>query len=277
MMKSALRPMLNLFLSLLLIYIAILALMFVFQRSLMYHPFAATGTPEQNGLSGFSELHAPTPDGIQIQLWYRQADRGFPTIVYFHGNGGNIAGRAVIYDAFARLGFGVLAVSYRGYGLSNGSPSEQGLYTDARTAIELLIKEKHVEPSRIILFGESLGTGVATKMATEYKVGLLVLQAPYTSVAARAQEIYPFVPARLLMKDRFDNLSKIQAIQSPLLLFHGELDNVIPVHHGRRVFESAREPKRAFFLPHVNHNDFDSRMISSHAQTYAKELGLIHQ
>jgi hypothetical protein len=276
MMLYGIRAMLNLFFTLVLLYAAVLAGMAVFQRSLLYHPTTTTGTPEQNGLTGFEEISAQTTDGVRLQLWYRKADAGFPTVLYFHGNAGAIADRAGIYAALASRGFGVLALSYRGYGKSSGSPSEQGLYTDARAAIRLLVDEKQIAENRIVLYGESLGTGVATQMATEFHVGLMVLQAPYQSVAGRAQEIYPFIPVRLLIKDRFESILRINASRAPLLLFHGEEDRVIPIHHGRAMLEKARDPKRGFFLSGVGHNDFDSRAISSHVEAYAKELGLIH-
>ncbi|MDX2112654.1 MAG: alpha/beta hydrolase [Alphaproteobacteria bacterium] len=269
--------MLNLLLLLLILYAALLAGMYVFQRSLMYHPASAMGTPAQHGLTEFSEHFITTPDGETLQLWYRAAGGALPTVLYFHGNAGNIAGRAGIFAALAARGFGVAALSYRGYGQSSGQPSEQGLYRDAAAAIGWLANDKNTPENKLIVYGESLGTGVASWVATQHNIGLLVLQAPYLSVAKRAQEIYPFIPVSMLLKDHFNSASRIASIHAPLLLFHGEEDTVIPIHHGRALLAMAPEPKRSFFLPGVGHNDFDSRAISSHVEDYARELGLIPQ
>jgi uncharacterized protein len=268
------KYMTGLFLTLAIIYAALVGLLFVFQRQIMYAPDKAIGTPEQYGLSGFSDERTMSADGISIQLWYRKSNEGFPTIVYYHGNAAHLGDRAGILSALADKGFGVLAVSYRGYGKSEGSPSEQGLYQDARAAIQFLMDQK-ILAERLMLYGESLGTGVATQMATEYPVGGLILQAPYTSVAGRAAEIYYYVPVRYLIRDRYDSIDKIAKVKAPLLLFHGELDTIIPVIHGRRLFDRATCLKKAFFLSHTAHNDFDSSAISSHVLDFAREHHLV--
>lgn len=255
-------------------YILVVAFMYVFQRRLMYLPNKAIGTPEQYGLIGFTELFTTTPDGISLQLWYRPADPGFPTVIYYHGNAYNIGNRSGIYGALAGKGFGVLAPSYRGFGKSTGRPSEQGLYTDARAAVAFLA-EKHIPPERIILFGESMGTGVAVQMATEYNVGGIVLQAAYMSVVGRAAEIYRYIPVRRLIKDQYDSIGKIPNVKAPLLLCHGELDRTIPISHGKALFAAATSPKHSLFFPHISHNDFDSETISSHVLDFARKYNLI--
>ena len=257
------------------LYVSLLALMYVFQRKLMYLPERQLHAPQYYGLSGFEEISFTTSDGIALQSWYRRAQPSFPTIVYFHGNAGNIGDRASIYAALADKGFGVFALSYRGYGKSQGYPSEEGLYADARTAIHHLTLSQQLSIQNILLFGESLGTGVATQMATEFDVALLILQAPYRSVSGRAGEIYYFLPVKLLIKDKFKSIKKISGVKAPLLLFHGECDDVIPVYHGKTLFEAATcSPKRAFFMPNIAHNDFDSNVISAHVLDFAKELSL---
>lgn len=268
------KPMTNLFTNLLIAYILLIVLMYALQRMLLYHPDKNLEAPEVYGLSGFQENFITSEDGLRLQVWYRAARLGYPTIAYFHGNAHNISGRAGIYDALASQGFGVAALSYRGYGKSEGSPSEQGLYTDAR-AIMTFLKDKGIPLTQTAIYGESLGTGVAVQMATEYPIGMLVLQAPYISVEDRASELYSFVPVKLMIKDKFRSIDKIKQVKAPLILFHGELDNVITVSHGRKLFQAANEPKQAFFFPHTGHNDFDSGLISAHVLDYAKKHNLI--
>ena len=267
--------MIGIFLTFLVIYLLVVGLLYSFQRQLIYHPDKNIGPPAQYGLEGFSEYFITTADHISIQLWYRPAAPGFPTIVYYHGNAYHLGNRAGIYAALAGQGFGVMAVSYRGYGKSGGKPSEQGIYNDARAAIAFLTEQQHIPLTQIMLYGESLGTGVAIQMATEYNVGALILQAAYTGVAARAAEIYFYVPVRLLIADRYHSLDKISKVKAPLLLFHGERDNVIPVAHGRAVFDAAASPKQSFFFPHGSHNDFDSHVISAHVSEFAEKHNLI--
>ena len=258
--------------TLLLAYLMMVGFLYGFQRHLIYHPDKNIGPPAQYGLEGFTEQFITTADGVSIQLWYRPAAPGFPTVVYFHGNAAHMGNRAGIYTALAKKGFGVLGVSYRGYGKSGGSPSEQGIYEDARTAIKFLTDAQHIPLKRIILFGESLGTGVAVQMATEYNVGALMLEAPYTSVAARAAEIYFYVPVNLMIQDKFDSINKIARVKAPLLLFHGELDQTIPIAMGRALLGAATSAKQGFFFPNGSHNDFDSHVISAHVLDFAKQL-----
>jgi uncharacterized protein len=256
-------------------YAGLVALLYVAQRKLIYLPDKNIESPEAYGLSGFSDERATGSDGVAVQLWYHAAQTGFPTIVYYHGNASHIGNRAGILAALADQGFGVLGVSYRGYGKSAGAPSEQGIYADARAAIAFLTENKKIPISSVALFGESLGTGVAVQMATEYPVAMLILQAPYKSVAGRAGELYYWVPVNFLIKDRFDSIDKIARVKAPLLIFHGELDTIIPIGHGRALYDKAASPKRSHFLPRVAHNDFDSGFISSHVLDFAREQGLI--
>lgn len=257
----------------LIMYIAIVLAMAVFQRNLLYLPDKIIETPQQYGLSGFDELFIKsknelvdfaTPSITQetIQLWYKPSQNLMPTIIYFHGNASHIGNRSGILSALSNKGLGVLAVSYRGYGKSTGNPSEQGLYTDARSAINFLVKEKNIALSDIIIYGESLGSGVAIQMASEMSFGGLILQAPYTSITNRAAEIYWFLPVKLILRDNFDSINKIEKIQSPLLIFHGELDTTIPVSHGKAIFNAAPQLKKIIYFPDVEHNNFDSEVIA---------------
>lgn len=250
------------------LYSGIIAFMAIFQRKLLYFPDKKIGDPEIYGISGFSEFFIKTEDNITIQAWYKPAKDSKPTILYFHGNASHMGNRAGIYSAFAGRGFGVLSISYRGYGKSEGSPNEKGLYTDAQAAILFLTKENEISLNNIILYGESLGTGVAVQMAQEHNVKAVILQAPYTSVSGRAAEIYFFMPVRLVMLDHFDSLSKIANIKSPLLILHGELDTTIPIRHGKTLLEAAKTQKEAVFFHDVGHNNFDSAAIAENVMDF---------
>lgn len=266
--------MVHLLSGLVILYVTLVCLMYVFQRNIMYLPETNIQSPAHYGLHGFTEEFIPG-ESVMLQLWHSPAKEHFPTVVYFHGNAGHIGDRAAILGALANKGFGVLAVNYRGYGKSHGSPTEEGIYHDARAALRYATETLSLPLGKIMLYGESLGTGVATHMATEFPVAALILQAPYKSVSGRAAEIYYFIPVNLLIKDKFSSISKIHKVKAPLLIFHGEQDPTIPVEHGKAMFEAATSIKRAHFMPGVAHNDFDSAVISAHVLDFAKEHQLV--
>ena len=266
------KNMTNFIITMLVLYVAMVTAMAVFQRKLLYLPDTIIASPEQYGLYGFTDGFIKTADGLSIQTWYHPAKTGMPTVIYFHGNASHLGNRVGIYSALAENCFGVIAVSYSGYGKSEGSPSEQGLYTDGRAAISFIKDDQKIPLSRIILFGESLGSGVAVQMATEYKIGGLVLQAPYTSIVERAAEIYWFAPVKFIMLDKFNSIDKIGKVQAPLLIFHGEADPTIPISHGKAMLAAANEPKHAVFFPEVEHNNFDSSIIAQRVLEFAKIL-----
>ena len=227
----------------------------VFQRSLLYHPGGALPDPAEAGATGMQVVKLTTADGLALAAWYAAARPGQGTIVYFHGNAGSIVGRLDKTRAFVEAGYGLLLVEYRGYGGNPGNPTEDGLYADARAAYGFLIGTEGIDPRRIAVLGESLGSGVAVWLAHGQPVGAVILEAPYTSIADVAKRTYFFLPVDLLLRDRFDTIARIAAIDAPLLLVHGERDRVIPADLGREVFAVAREPKEGHFLPGAAHND----------------------
>lgn len=267
--------MMNIFFTLLFAYAFIMAAMYLLQRNLLYLPDKAIAAPQDYGLSGFEDERATTADGITVQLWHRPAADGFPTVLYLHGNASHLGNRAGILSALAERGFGVLGLSYRGYGKSQGKPTENGLYQDARAAMRFLTETQRLPSQHILLYGESLGSGVAVQMATEFAAGGLILQSPYTSVAGRAAEIYFYIPVQWLIKDRFDSIRKIARVKAPILILHGERDDTIPAAHGRALLEAAASQAEAVFFPHVSHNDFDSGVISAHVLDFARKQSLI--
>lgn len=234
-------------------YAFILLYMYLQQRSLQYFPSREGTTPEVLGLSGVIEHRVPTPDGETIVLWHAEARPGQPTILFFHGNGGEISGRHERLAFYQQQGFGALFVSYRGYGASTGEISEQGFITDALTAHEFLVA-RGVEPAQIAVIGESLGTGVAVQLAAQRPIGVLILEAPFTAAVDVAAEVYPWLPVRLLMKDQFISRDHIAKVKVPLIVIHGDADRVIPVEQGRALYAMANEPKELVILPGEGHD-----------------------
>lgn len=237
-------------------YLALVGLVFAFQRSLLYFPDTDRPDLAEAGLAGImAPAMLETADGLSLLAWYRPAQRPeLPTLLYLHGNGGNIGHRAEKVRPYIEAGFGLLLAEYRGYGGNPGRPTETGLYADARAAVGFL-RSQGVADGRLVLFGESLGTGVAVQMASEGAGAALVLESPPSSIPAVAQSRYPILPAYWLARDRFDTLRKIAAIRLPLLVIHGERDSIVPVRFGRAVFAAAPGPKEGRFIPEAGHND----------------------
>lgn len=250
--------------------------MYGFQRQLMYVPTVAIESPASYGLVDFSAINLKASDGTQLEAWYHPAKENYPTIIHFHGNGGNLSHRAFFFSLLRDAGFGVLGLDYRGYGKSEGNPSEEGFYQDARATMDYATKTLSLPDNKIIIYGESIGTAVTVQMAMEHKTAALILQSPFTSMTATASNKYSWLPVSLLLKDRYDSLSKIANIKTPLLLFHGEIDTLIPISFGKELFARANEPKQAIYYPEVNHNDFDLQKLTNAILEFSKTHRLIH-
>lgn len=236
-------------------YGGVLALMYAFQRSLQYFPDAARTSPSAAGLPQAVEVTLSASDGEKLIAWYAPPRGDKPLVVYFQGNAG---GSNLRVNRFAWLiadGAGLLALSYRGYGGSSGKPTEEGLTRDARAAYDFA--RARASTKRIVLFGESLGTAVATALASEREIGALILDAPFTSAADVAAKVYFFAPVRWLMKDPWHSDERIGRVAAPLLVLHGERDAVVPISFGEKLFVLAREPKRMVRFPDGGHVDLD--------------------
>ena len=236
------------------IYGVVVALMFLLQRSLMYHPSANLLDPADHGVPEMQKVTLDTEDGLALTAWYRGAQEGLQTIVYFHGNGGHIGHRAGKVNAYLNAGYGLLLVCYRGYGRNPGAPTEENLIKDGKAGLRFL-ENSGVLTEQIVLYGESLGTGVATALAHRKAVSALILEAPFTSIADVAQHHYFYLPARYLIKDRFDSGERIKRSKAPLLIIHGEKDRVVPWKFGRALFDLAPEPKSFLSVPLASHNN----------------------
>ena len=232
----------------------------IMQRHLMYFPDSRLFVPTEWALKELQPLVAKTEDGLTITSWYAPPQkRGTFTIVFFQGNNGHLGYRNYKVRPWIDAGYGVLMVGYRGFG-NPGSPSEEGLYSDARAAIGALIARNVLEKA-MVFYGESLGTGVAVQMATEFDASGLILESPYTSIPDVGANRYPMVPVHYLMDDQYDSIDKIGDVHMPLLLLHGQDDQVVPVKFGHKLFDAANEPKQAEFVPEAGHNNVYSLKV----------------
>lgn len=195
--------------------------------------------------AGFEEVFLSTTDGLELRSFYRPAEAEQPTVVYFHGNGGTLYGSLVATEQVAALGYGMLLVEYRGYGGNAGTPSEQGFYADGRAALAFLA-ERDIAEGQIILMGNSIGTGTAVQLATEITPKALVLSVPFTSLPDVASEVLWWLPVRALIRDRYDNQTKIAQIDAPTLIVHGSADTLIPYQQGEALAEAS--PDAEFIL-----------------------------
>lgn len=266
-------PLLRLITLILLLYVAAVIGMYLFQRQLLYLAQPSNVQPAQAGVAQVQNLSFEN-EGEHLQYWFIAPRAGQPSIVYFHGNAGDLSDRAAYMRTFSEAGYGVAVMSYRGFGQSTGRPTEQAIYRDADAFIRLLTQRHSIAPAQMILFGESLGTGVATEMALSHDAAALVLQSPYISVLARAQELYPWLPVALLLHDRFDSLAKIGRVQAPLLIIHGLKDEVIPPAHGKALFAAAKQPKQLRLLPQYHHSDFPAALILNELRTFYEKYAL---
>lgn len=224
-------------------------------NSLLYQPTSAIAeTPADHGLP-FRELAVETEDGESLHGWWISARA--PSVGHLlvcHGNGGNVGDRVSQASVLASAGFDVLLFDYRGYGKSSGRPNEEGTYSDARAARDALLRQQGVDESRVLYLGESLGGAVALALALEAPPRGLILQSAFTSVRDVAQVHYPFLP-RAAVPDAYPSLARIPELEAPLLVLHGERDEIVPVGHGRALFEAAAGPKDMQVFPGVGHND----------------------
>lgn len=247
------------------VYLAVMLGMFAFQRSLQYFPSHQAPAPKAMGLAQVSVIELTAKDGIKSQLWFAPARAGMRTILFFHGNAGEVAGRADHMRAYMQQGYGAAFVSYRGFGASHDKITEAGLMQDAQAGYDWLIAQG-VSPRNLIVVGESLGTGVAVQLAAANPVAALALGAPYSSTVDVAAASYPWLPVRLLMLDQFRSDLAIGRITAPILIQHGDADRVIPYRFGQRLFSLAGKQAQFITLKGRGHEAlFDS-------DTWAREM-----
>lgn len=232
-------------------YTGLLLLVFFAQSHLIYFPQVARNlviTPAQEGLD-YESVTVTTADNEVLHGWFVPAlSTAKATILFFHGNAGNISHRMDYLLTFHRLGYNTFIFDYRGYGKSSGSPSESGTYQDASAAWQYLTEEKAIPPSEIVLFGESLGGAIAAWLATKHEPRALVMSSTFTSIPDLAAELYPFLPARLLSRFQYSTIDYLQSVTCPVLIAHSPQDEIVPFSHGQALFQAASEPKQFLTL-----------------------------
>lgn len=242
-----------------LIVLLVIAILYVgtpmIERYFIYFPQRELlADPSSVGLD-FEDARFVTTDGVHLHSWFVPG-RTDATLLWFHGNAGNMSHRLeqlkLFHDA---IGANILIVGYRGYGSSDGTPSEKGFYADALAALSFLTDRADVDEDKFVYYGQSIGAAVATELAARRPPAGLILEAPFTSVADMARHHYRFFPARFFVRTRFDTLERIESVHTPLLVIHGERDDIVPVEMARQIFDAAREPKRLEFVPGAGHND----------------------
>jgi len=235
-------------------YLLLVILVYIRQGSLVYYPTKEIeATPASIGLE-YEEITFKTKDNINISAWYVPAKNERGTLLFCHGNAGNISHRLDSIRIFHDLGLSVFIFDYRGYGKSSGSPSEKGTYLDAESAWDYLVNIKKVQPKKIILFGRSLGSAVAAELALRRKAAGIIIESGFKSIPALGAKFYPYLPVRLISRFKYDTLNKVDKIDIPKLFIYSPQDEIIPYEQGATLFEKAKEPKE-FLQVTGRHND----------------------
>jgi len=229
-----------------LLYIAAAGCLFFLQEKLLFVPNRQLWRTPADSAMPHEEIFLKTQDGVRIHGWYMPRPEAKGTILFFHGNAGNISHPLETYALLWSWGFNVFAIDYRGYGNSGGKPSERGLYSDAEAAWEFLVQRKKIAPKSIIIFGRSLGSAVAAYLGSRNLPGGVILESGFVGLPEIASHLYPWFPASVLCRHRFPTLERVPKIQAPLLIGHSTEDDLIPFDHGEKLYDAAAEPK--FFL-----------------------------
>ena len=238
------------FFLLILIYVVITVIVYFYQRKLLYHPFSPQITGE--GL-----VH-----NFVLKGWFHLKNSNKKTILFLHGNAGNLDNRIDKLNSLGSMEINFLIIAWRGYSGNLGSPSEVGLYKDALGAIKWL-NEKGISNDQIVLYGESLGTAIATEVGQNKNFAGIILEAPFTSMVDMGQKIYPIFPVRFLLKDKYESKNKIKNLKSPILVLHGRKDKIVPFYMGEKIFEMANNPKFKYFTDLDDHMMiFDDKLIN---------------
>ena len=249
--------------SLIIAYIVLIIFIYFYQRNLLYHP-SENNYQNDKIQFNYDEIFITVDEEIQLKSWIIKKDfKKFKTLVIFHGNAGHLSNRIYKLNELYKLDINILLISWRGFSGNKGSPTENNLYKDAKAAIKWL-NEEGVSNNQIILYGESLGSGVAVELGKENNFNSIILESPFTSIENSAKIYYPYLPVRLILKDRYDSISKIKMINIPILIMHGEKDDVVPFSMGKELFEKANSPKQSYFTPEDDHMmEFNSSLLKN--------------
>tara|TARA_Y100000590_G_scaffold458032_1_gene611909 strand:+ start:795 stop:1607 length:813 start_codon:yes stop_codon:yes gene_type:complete len=245
-------------------YILLLIVVFFFQRNLLYHPTLDNYIKNQSAieLKEIEKVKITTKDNIDLVGWFYNKDLNkFKTVLFFHGNAGSLQNRTYKLNHFKNLNVNFLIIAWRGFSGNKGKPNEKGLYEDAKSAVSWL-KAKSVDEKNIILYGESLGTGVAIEIAQNKNYAGIILESPFTSMLDMGKKYYPFFPVRFLLKDKFESNKKIINVSSPTLIMHGKVDRIVPYKMGKKLYELANEPKFFYSIEYGDHMvEYDEKLL----------------
>ena len=257
------KKMYNLFLVSLVVLVYFLATLglYIFQRSLLYHPTENNYDGDRLTVN-IEKVKIVTEDNIDLLAWYHNKDiNKFKTILFLHGNAGSLENRIHKINHFEDMNINFLLLSWRGFSGNKGKPTEKGLYQDARSAVKWLVKQGVIEEN-IIIYGESLGTGITTEIAQNKNFAGIILETPFTSMVAAGKSKYPIFPIKLLLKDKYESDKKIKNIKSPVLIMHGEEDQIVPFWMGEKMFQMANEPKYSYFTKFDDHMmEYDENLV----------------
>ena len=261
MLNNFKKKILQILLVLFLIYSIFLVFLYFYQRNLLYHP-------NENNYSGHNitvkveKVKIPTPDNLELNGWFHKKNlSNYKTIIYFHGNAGTLDNRIHKLNHFEDLEVNFLIIAWRGFSGNKGKPTEDGLYIDGESAVNWVM-EQGVEEKNIVLYGESLGTGITSEIAQNKNFAGVILETPFTSMKDAAKKFYPYIPISILLKDRYENEKKIMNINIPIMIMHGEKDTIVPFSMGKKIFEIANEPKYSYFTNYDNHMmEYDENLV----------------
>ena len=248
--------------SLIIAYLVLIIFIYFYQRNLLYHP-SENNYQNDKIQFNYDEIFIKVEEEIQLKSWIIRKDlKKFKTLVIFHGNAGDLSNRIYKLNELYKLDINILLISWRGFSGNKGSPTEKNLYADAKASIKWL-NEQGVKNSQIVLYGESLGSGVAVEIGKENNFNSIILESPFTSIENSAKIYYPYLPVKLLLKDRYDSISKIKKINTPILIMHGKKDDVVPFSMGKELFEKANSPKYSYFTSDDDHMmEFNSSLLN---------------
>ena len=253
----------TLFFSIILIYLIIVAYMYLNQRKLLYLPSENNYLDDQIDFN-FREVFIDVEKNLKLKAWLIENDfKNKKTLVFFHGNAGNLSNRTYKLNQLSKLDLNIIILAWRSFSGNEGEPSEQNLYNDAKKTIDWL-NSRGVKNKNIILYGESLGTGIAVELGQTNQFGGIILESPFTSMTNAAKNIYPWLPVKYLLKDKYDSEKKIKNIKIPILIMHGKKDNIVPFKMGKKLYDLANNPKFFYFTENDDHMlTFDEKLVSA--------------
>ena len=230
-------------------------LLFIFQRRILFNKSGHPGSPGDYNLHNIQEINIITEDKVSLLSWYHKGNTNLPLLVYFHGNSFHIGDRAHRIEKYIKQNWNILLISWRGFGGNKGVPTEKNLYKDGEAVLKWIDSNTEFNFNQVVIYGESLGSGVAVELGIKHKFLSVVLEAPFTSITDIAKKKYRIFPTKFLVKDKFDNFSKIDQLKSPLLIISGKMDEIVPHNHSLKLFNKAKVKKKGVFVDEAIHNN----------------------